>query len=218
MLRSSVRALLALPLLAVAVPAAGQEPAQTAPRRAFYVGLALGAHDLPDDFEGCTPQRQATGEVRAGVSLGRFAVEGRVSAMANASEICVDPLGSGLHAPTPDGVHATRDYDYDVGESNETADLRVRYGGVKGFPLTLAAGAGWLEGPDVPYLLTSAGVRTGGRVRLALDVEADWYRVNYRDVSTEWQNGQVVRIVSDERNGTWWSGVGLRLGAEFPIR
>jgi hypothetical protein len=211
--RSSVRALLVLPLLAVAVPAAAQE--RSAPRPTFFLGVALGAHDLPNSFEGCTPQRQAAGEVRAGVALGRLALEGRVTTMATASVVCADPLS---HAPPPDGIHATRDYDYDVGDSNETADLRVRYGGVQGFPLTVAAGAGWLEGPDVPYLLASAGVRTGGRVRLGVDVEADWYRVNYRDVSTEWQNGQVVRIVSDERHGTWWNGVGLRLGAELPIR
>lgn len=211
--RFPIRPLLAVPLLLIAAePAAAQE--RTAPRPTFYAGLALGAHDLPDSFEGCVPQNQLAGEVRAGLSFGRWALEGRASALANASEVCLDPL----RLPPPDGIQDEREYDYRLGDSNETADLRLRFGGADGLPLTVAAGGGWLEGPDVPYLLASVGFRTGGRVRLGIDAEADWYRVGYREVTREWQNGQLVHEEFGEEHATWWRGVGIRIGAELSIR
>ena len=81
--------------------------------------------------------------------------------------------------------------------------------------LSVSAGAGWLGGPDVPYLTTGVGLRTRGRLRLAVEAELDWYHVEFTDVTREWRNGQVVREVSREDHGRWWRGVGVRAGVEL---
>jgi hypothetical protein len=180
-----------------------------------YAGLSLGAQNLPEGLQGCSKETYLAGELRVGVALGAVALEGRAGALADPTDCLlaipalVDP------AIPPDGVHTSREPGFGTDAAGWNADVRMRLGGTRRMPLSVSAGAGWLGGPDVPYLTTGIGLRTAGRIRLTLEGEVDWYHADYTDVTLEWRNGQVVREVSRESGDAWWRGVGLRAGVEL---
>ena len=82
----------------------------------------------------------------------------------------------------------------------------------------VSGGGGWLRSPGVPYLLAAAGVRLGGRVRLAVDVERSWYRVERTAYTAEYGDGRVVREISSEAQVAWPGGTGVRAGVELAFR
>lgn len=180
-----------------------------------YAGLSIGAQNLPEGLQGCSPETYPAGELRVGVALGAVALEGRAGVLADPSD-CLLAIPS-LFDPAlpPDGVHTSREPGFDTDPAELAADVRVRLGGTRRMPLSVSAGAGWLGGPDVPYLSTGIGLRTPGRIRLMLEGEVDWYHVEFTDVTQEWQNGRVVREISRESGDAWWRGVGLRAGVEL---
>ncbi|MEW5928467.1 MAG: hypothetical protein AB1941_13445 [Gemmatimonadota bacterium] len=204
-----------LPLcLLLALPAAAR--AQGA-RLVPYAGLSVGGSSLPDVFQGCSPETSVAADARLGVARGVIALEARVSGLGDvATEDCalvpVDP-----YAPL-DGLHTSLDYPFRGGDSHRAADLRLRLGGTRAFPFAVSAGLGRLSPAGVPYRLAAAGVRLGGRVRLAADVERSWYRVEWTEQVVEWRDRVPYRTVSREDRSAWMDGTGVRVGVEFAFR
>ena len=204
-----------LPLcLLLALPAAAR--AQGA-RLVPYAGLSVGGSSLPDVFQGCSPETSAAADARFGIARGAVALEARVSGLGDiATEDCalvaVDP-----YAPV-DGLHTSLDYPFRGAEGHTAADLRLRLGGTRAFPLAVSGGVGRLGPAGVPYRLAAAGVRLGGRVRLAADVERSWYRVEWTEQVVEWRDRVPYRTVSREEKSAWMEGTGVRLGVELAFR
>ncbi|HEX8691535.1 MAG TPA: hypothetical protein VF746_03775 [Longimicrobium sp.] len=208
-------------LVLAAWPAAA--PAQETSQRLLsrlqpYAGLSVGAHNLPEGLQGCSKETYPAGELRAGVALGAVALEGRAGVLADPTDCMVEVAGTLDPFVPTNGVYTSREPGFGSDPAGLAADVRVRLGGTPRVPLSLSAGAGWLSGPDVPYLTTGVGLRTPGRIRLTLEAEMDWYHVEFTDVTREWQNSQVVREISRVERDRWWRGVGLRAGVELGAR
>jgi hypothetical protein len=179
-----------------------------------FIGLAVGGSSVPDAFKGCSPDARAAAEARAGIAFGRIGVEGRAGVMLAGFGDCALTLPEEIRAP---GVSPGVEYPFTRGDAHSTAELRVRYGLPAG--LLLAAGAGWLAPQDAPYVVTSAGFRTGGRVRLAVDLDYSRYRVRYdvvvRETNDLFETGPAL---SSTRHHDWRGGLGLRVGTEVSLR
>lgn len=179
-----------------------------------FVGLAVGGSSVPDAFKGCSPAPRAAGEMRAGLAFGRIGVEGRAGVMLAGFFDCALTLPEEIRAP---GVSPGVEYPFVRGDAHTNAELRVRYGLPAG--LLLSVGAGWLAPQDAPYVVTSAGFRTGGRVRLALDLDFSRYRVPYdvvvRETNERFETGPAL---SSTRHQDWRGGLGLRVGTEVSLR
>lgn len=203
--------LIPLALLASAPAAAQRTPFLAGAQ--LYGGLSLGPQLVPDELQApCGSESFGAAEARAGVRSGVLALEVRGAAVTELSHVaCLD------FAPPPDGVHTERDHAFDRVDPTAAFDARLRFGGTRAVPVVASVGAGRLAGPGVSYVLASLGVRSRGRVRVALDVERDWYRVEYDDVTREYRGGIVVGEGSRERRSAWWDGTGVRLGAEMDL-
>jgi len=209
-----IRALLLLPLLLSLHPAraAGQTRGPPVP----YLGVALGASRIPEALAACTSDARAAGEVRAGLSFGRLAVEARGSALLGGFDQCLIILAEEVRLP---GIHPAVEYPFKRGDAHTAVEMRVRHDVPGGLPLVVAVGGGWLAPQDVPYLVASAGYRTRGRVRLALDVDHSWFRVPFDVVVREYAvHGGAGPALSTDREHDWRSGLGIRAGAEIPFR
>lgn len=203
-------AALLLPLL-LALPAAAQTRGPVP-----FLGFAVGGSSLPEAFSGCTSDARSAGEIRAGLSLGRVAVEARGAALLAGYAQCLIILSEEVHLP---GIHPAVEYPFERGDAHLAAEMRVRYGLPLGLPLVVAAGAGWLAPQDLPYLVASAGIRTRGRVRVALDLDRNWFRVPYDVVVREFgEHGEPGPALSTNRKHDWRAGLGARLGLEVPLR
>jgi len=207
----------ALALLAAASPAAAQERASLSPR--VYGGLSVGPQTYPDELsQSCSLGTFGVGEARVGVSAGLLALEVRGTApLAQASTSCLVfavPDVADVFPPPQDGIQTFREYGYDTESPDGSVDARLRLGGTEAMPLVLSVGGGRLMGPGVSYAVASVGFRTRGSTRVAVDVEADLYRLPYEDVRVELQGGEVIRTLSRDSNIRWSRGVGLRLGVE----
>lgn len=205
--------LLALPLLLAAPDAlrAQREGARWVP----YAGVSAGGATLPDVFQGCSLGTNLAADARLGVARGALALEARAVALAEPGMVecaLVDPF------VPQDGIHTLTRYPFHGRDGHLAGDLRLRVGGTRALPLVLSAGAGWLSPTDVPYLLAAAGVRLGGRVRLALDAERTWYRATATDWTAEWKDGTPVRTLSEVERVEWLRGSGVRVGLELPFR
>lgn len=204
-------AALVLPLL-LALPAEAQKRGPVP-----FVGLAVGGSSLPEAFSECTTDARSAGEIRAGVSFGALAVEARGGALlAGFAAECVIILPEETSLP---GVHPVVEYPYKRSDAHLSAEMRVRYSLPVGLPLVVAAGAGRIAPQDIPYLVASAGVRTRGRVRVALDVDRSWFRVPFDVVVREFdQHGDAGPALSTTRRHDWRPGLGVRLGLEIKLR
>jgi hypothetical protein len=210
-----LRAILVPLCLLVALPVAAR--AQGGGRLVPYAGLAVGGSSLPDAFQGCSPETRVAVDARVGLARGALALEAHLSAlgdvgMEDCAVVAMDP-----YAPI-DGIHTTMDYRFRGADGHTAGDLRLRLGGTRALPLVVSGGAGWLSPTDVPYLLAAAGVRTGGRVRLALDVERSWYRVEETEYVLEWRDHRPIREISRREQLEWMGGTGVRLGVEYAFR
>ncbi|MEW5928466.1 MAG: hypothetical protein AB1941_13440 [Gemmatimonadota bacterium] len=206
--------LLSLCLL-LAAPAAAR--AQEGGRLVPYGGVTLGRSSLPTQFQTCPPGSRTTADARIGVARGLFALEARFGALADfADMVCLDVVAD--PAVRPDGVHTHLSYPYGNSDAHLAGDLRLRLGGTRAVPLVVSGGAGWLSPTGVPYLVGAAGVRLGGRVRLAVDVERNWYRVERTLGTAEWRDGRVYRHISLEEQTVWLDGTGVRAGLELAFR
>lgn len=205
-----------LPLcLLLALPAASRT--QGGARLVPYAGVTVGGASLPRAFQACPPGARASADARLGVALGMVALEARFAALADVGTMaCLDALAD--PAPLPDGVHTTTHYPFRGSPDHMAGDLRLRLGGTRALPLAVSGGGGWLRSPGVPYLLAAAGVRLGGRVRLAVDVERSWYRVERTAYTAEYGDGRVVREISSEEQVAWPGGTGVRAGVELALR
>ena len=163
--------------LSAASPVLGQS-------RVFPFGsVALGVSQVPEQLldacSGSNPLYAAEG--RAGLRYASFSIEARTTTQTYfAQVICA------LDVPVfPDGTHTHVRYPYDS-ELLIGSDLRLGYRVVG--PFVLGAGGGWLWSHEVPYALASAGLRTGGRVQLAIDVERQWLRLTEEFTTLEWKD------------------------------
>lgn len=210
------RAAILLPLcLLLALPVALH--AQGGGRLVPYVGITAGGASLPDVFQGCPHGSRAAVEARLGLARGALALEARAAALADLGTVmCLDALAD--PALPPDGIHTYLDYPFRGDPEHLAGDLRLRVGGTRALPLAVSAGAGWLTPTGVPYLLAGAGVRLGDRVRLALDVERNWYRVERTAYTAEWKEGRVFRNISRDEQVAWLDGTGVRAGVELAFR
>lgn len=201
--------------LLLALPAASQ--ARSGGRFVPYAGITVGGASLPDRFQACPPGTRTTADARLGIGRGALALEAHVAAFAHFGTMaCLDALAD--PAPLPDGVHTFLDYPFRGSPDHLAGDLRLRVGGTRALPLAVSAGAGWLSPTGVPYLLAGAGVRLGGRFRLALDVERSWYRVERTAYTAEWRDGRVFRNISRDEQVAWLDGTGVRAGVELAFR
>lgn len=205
-----------LPLcLLLAAPAAAR--AQERGRLVPYGGVTLGRSSLPTQFQMCPPGGRTTADARLGVARGMLALEAHFGALAQFTDmVCLDALAD--PAPTPDGIHTHVSYPYRGDDAHLNADLRLRLGGTRRIPFVVSGGAGWLSPTGVPYLLGAAGVRLGGRTRLAVDVERNWYRVERTLGTAEWRDDRVYRRISLEDENVWLHGTGVRAGLELAFR
>lgn len=139
---------LSLPLLLVlyAGSAAAQQPRTGAP--VPFAGLGIGGSSLPIAFAGCSGDMRSTGELRAGVSFGTVAVEGRGAALLAGFTDCLIILPEEQRLP---GTFPGVEYPFERSDVHTATELRVRYTPPAGLPLVLAGGAGWLAPQDVPY-------------------------------------------------------------------
>ncbi|MDP9350897.1 MAG: hypothetical protein M3P51_05075 [Chloroflexota bacterium] len=211
-----LRTILLLPLLLSlhAPETAAQRAGGGAP--VPFVGLAIGGSSLPAAFAGCSSDMRSAGEIRAGLSWGTVAVEARGAGLVAGFDDCLIILREELRLP---GTFPAVEYPFERGDVHTAAELRVRYAPASSLPLVVAAGAGWLAPQDVPYLATSAGLRTRGRVQFALDLDHSWFRVPYDVVVREYgPYGESGPVLSSERYHDWRAGLGMRLGAEIPLR
>lgn len=206
--------LLSLCLLLAPPSASG---AQGGGRLVPYAGITVGGASLPDVFQGCPQGNRLAVEARLGLARGALALEARAAALADLGTVtCLYEVAD--PAPRPDGIHTTLDYPFDESVEHLAGDLRLRLGGTRALPLAVSAGAGWLSPTGVPYLLAGAGVRLGGRVRLAVDVERSWYRVERTAYTAEWKDGRVFRNISRDEQVAWLDGTGVRAGVELAFR
>jgi hypothetical protein len=210
--------ILASLLALAAAPAAAQGLPSLAGAR-VYGGLSVGPQSAPEQFQShCVGGRLAAIEGRAGVSSGLVALEVRGSVMNKLGEsTCYVADFADVLPPPQEGVQERREFSYTATDPTAAFDARLRFGGTRAMPLVASVGAGRLAGPDVSYLLASVGVRTRGKIRLALDVERDWYHVTYDDVVREWQGGQLVSETSSGSGTKWWDGTGVRAGVELNL-
>lgn len=190
--------------------------AQTRGSPVPFLGAAIGGTSLPDAFAGCTSDARAAGEIRAGLSFGRLAVEARGSALLAGYSQCLILLQEEVRLP---GTHPAVEYPFERGDTHTALELRVRHDVPAGLPLVVAVGAGWLAPQDVPYLVASAGYRSGGRVRFAFDVDHNFFRLPYDVVVRHYgQYGDAGPPLSSTRKHDWRSGLGIRAGVEIPLR
>jgi hypothetical protein len=208
-----ILALLLLSLLLAASPHGAA--AQSARGAVPFLGLAIGGSSLPEAFSGCTSDARAAGEVRTGLSFGRLAVEARGAALLAGYDMCLILLDEETYLP---GIHEAVEYPFERGDAHAAVEMRVRHDVPGGLPLVVAVGGGWLTPQDLPYLVASAGYRTRGRVRLALDVDHSWFRVPYDLVVREYDaHGGAGPALSTEREHDWRSGLGIRAGLEVQL-
>ena len=203
-----------LPLcLLLAAPAASAQGGRLVP----YGGVTLGRSSIPTQFQTCPPGNRTTADARIGVARGLLALEAHFGALAQlATVICLDAVAD--PAVPPDGIHTYTSYPYGNSGAHLAGDLRLRLGGTRAMPLVVSGGAGWLSPTGVPYLAGAAGVRLGGRVRLAVDVERSWYWVERTLSTDEWKDGRVVRRISRDEQTAWLDGTGVRAGLELAFR
>jgi hypothetical protein len=182
-----------------------------------YFGAALGVQSMPDDVDACTNAGRTALEARGGLARGAFALEARVTGAAQMTgDMCLFADNADLFVPA-NGTFTTVEYPFDRGDGHVAADLRVRWGGTPALPFTLSAGGGYTPTYDLPYVLAGVGVRTGGRLRLAVDVEREWYRVESEVVTTRWENSQPVAEISRVSRDEWTAGMGVRVGLELAV-
>lgn len=209
-----IRALLLLPLFLALHPHRAVAQARGGP--VPYLGAALGGTMIPEALAACSRDARAAGEVRAGLSFGQLAVEARGSALLAGFDQCLILLHEEVRMP---GIHPAVEYPFERGDAHAALELRVRHGLPAGLPLVVAVGAGWLAPQDVPYVVASAGYRTRGRVRLALDVDQSFFRVPFDVVAREYgEHGGAGPALSSNREHDWRSGLGIRAGVEIPLR
>jgi hypothetical protein len=210
--------LTSLAVLAVAAPAAAQRlPSLSSVQ--LYGGLSLGPQQVPDELQSsCTPESFGALEARAGARSGAVALEvrGAVINQVGSQTLCLDQATPDpIFPPVPDGIYVGRVYGFDKVDPTATFDARLRFGGTHAVPVVASVGAGRMAGPGVSYLLASLGVRTRGKVRMAVDVERDWYHVE--ETVRAFEGGYPVSVLSREQKSAWWHGTGIRLGAEMDL-
>ncbi len=182
-----------------------------------FLGVALGWGPFPGalqpecriGYEGRTPGLSA--DVAGGVSIGAIRLEARNVWVASAvMEACFF-----IGPSWPSGVHTDRIPAIDRGDFKLT-NLRASYvfGAGPGF-LMVTGGAGWIWQRDVPVVLLGSGIGVGGRVRLVANFDWLGYRIPWRVVTAEWQNGTIVRELESRSEHDWRSGRNFRFGIEI---
>ncbi len=192
---------------------AAQAPYGNAP--VPFIGFAAAISSLPTEFQGCGGAGHATAELRGGIAWGSLALEGRGALLQSlGTDLCLNMGRVELF----EDRYTTAVYPFSHSDTHTALDARVRYTTRTRIPLGIAAGAGWFAPQDVPYILTSAGVRTPGRVRLALDVDQSWFRLSYDLVTRVYGERGPGAELSRGPAHEWRTGLAVRIGAEIPLR
>lgn len=207
---------LLLPLLLVLHPHNTAAQASRDGALVPFIGFAAAISSLPTAFQGCGGAGHATGELRGGLAWGSLALEGRGALMRS---LGIDQcLNMGGRVELSEESFTQVIYPFTHSDTHTAVDARLRYALGTRIPLIVAGGAGWFTPQEVPYVLASAGVRTRGQVRLALDVDHSWFRLPY-DLVT-WAYGErgpgpeLSRAASHE----WRTRLAVRLGTEISLR
>jgi hypothetical protein len=79
-------------------------------------------------------------------------------------------------------------------------------------------GGGWTAARGhAPYVRALIGIRRGHRVRWGVDAVMDTYGVPWKSRTAEYQQGIVVKVISERSYRDWASSVGLVLRVGFPF-
>ncbi len=182
-----------------------------------FVGFAVGPSSMPDAFKGCGLSPRTAAEIRVGLSRGTAAVEGRGAVMTSRSGgLCQSVLPEEFRQEGD--LVSYVEYPFDRSDVHASGEVRLRYTPPTGLPLVVAGGVGWLVPQDIPYLVSSVGLRTGNWVRFALDLDHTWFRVPYDRLISEWAPAKEGWELVRHHRHDWRPGVGVRLGVEIPLR
>ena len=174
--------LVCVAILCAVSPVSGQN--RVAPFGSVALGASHVSEQLLDACSGSNPLYALEG--RAGVRYAGLSVEARTTVQTYFSQVlCPQDV-----PVFPDGVHTHVRYPYDS-ETLIGSDLRLSYHVVG--PFVLGTGGGWLWSHEVPYALASAGLRTGGRVQLAIDLERQWVKLGEEHTALEWKDHMRIR-------------------------
>lgn len=197
-----IRPILIVLLLPVAAATAA---AQTT---TLLLGAAIGTETVTPAFAPCGG---SWGSIH-----GRIAAERGILAIeARGGRQVVTTVNNCHIVPPSNGVHSFRGSDVDDGTSL-IAELRGRVQIPTVF-IHVGAGAGSLIDEGVPYGLVNVGMSTSGSIRISLDVEPHWYRIPVTDIEGEWQQGELVTLISSESSHEWQRGTAFRMSVGIPI-
>lgn len=197
--------LIVLVLHAAAVTTATDAAGQAA---TLVLGAAVGTESAAPAFAPCGG---SWGSIH-----GRIAAErGLLSLEARGGRQVVTTMNDCARVPPSNGVHTFRAADVDEGTSL-IAELRAR-AQIPTLLLHVGAGGGSLLDEGVAYGLVFAGMSTGGSIRISLDIEPHWYRIPVTRLEGEWQQGQLVDVISSERAHEWERSTAFRMSVGIPI-
>lgn len=209
--------LLSLLILGTLLPRAAAAQYRALP----FVGVAAGAGTLPQAFlRNCGTSlgaRSSSGsvELRAGTQVGWLTVESRTS-FQDKLPLAGDDCFSSSPPVHDGGVHTDVAYPFEQGSFTTTT---IQLGARLPVPAILVgAGGGWAWSHGLPFAVIGAGYRRGERVRLGVDAELMLFRVPFDRVTREWEQAQVLRTISTEREHEWRTGLALRLAIERVLR
>lgn len=214
---SRVVGLLLAASLQLAGPVQGQDPVTTKPS----VALWLGGESVPTALDRTCGSGGGGMAVFGGslvVPVGSVALEGRMGGHWRPRLDCAVPSverGPGIYTERQPAV---------PGGNFTSLDLRVRWIPVPAGPWTVTAGGGWAaSSKDVPYLVTSVGVRSPVRSsHLGLELELAGYRVPWTAETTavvsDPESGDLVSNPISRRSFKEWAfTVGVRLRLDIPF-
>ena len=184
-----------------------------------YFGVGYASESLPNAVDPICGR--AAGR-RGGSVLGAFlfvpifaavSVEGRVSYHARPGEMgCM-----GSERLNRDETLTLSSVDVGAGDF-PTMDLRLRLAAGPRSWWVAAVGAGWAGSTkDLPYVVSSAGLRGGSRVRWGIDLELASYRVPWTEETAVYQVGQPVNVIATRSHNAWESSFGGRFVLEIPV-
>ena len=182
-----------------------------------FVGFAVGISSLPRAFQACGDAGHATGELRGGLAWGSLALEGRGAWMTSLGmDQCLRLDATG---DVSDEGYRSVIYPFSHSDAHTAVDARLRYmmPGTR-ISILMAGGAGWIAPQDVPYVVSSLGFRTRGRVRFALDADQSWFRLRYDLITQARGEDEPGPVLSRDPSHNWRTGLTVRLGTEISLR
>ena len=216
MIRASCVPLVPASLLVGSIAAAAQaapEPPDGDIRPIF--GVAVGAESVPhvvDPVCGRLDARHVSGSLSGyvAVPLGPLALQGGAT---------LHPRGE-INCPSlqvvRNGLVTTRSTDIPGGDF-VSLDLRLRLPGSATRWWRATLGGGWAaSGKGIPYVVGSVGALVRRSVAVGVELETRSYRVPSVFRTAEYDHGELVGLLSDQRRVDWEHATALRFVLEIP--